>query len=54
MRMETQQEQLAPLMIAAKQSRAELQEAEELQVRATLTIPSFCCRTPRSCRCAPP
>jgi hypothetical protein len=32
MRMLTQQEQLAPLMIAAKQSQAELVEAEELQV----------------------
>jgi hypothetical protein len=31
-RMEAQQEQLAPLLVAAKQSKAELQEAEELQV----------------------
>ena len=41
MRMEAQQAQLAPLMIAAKQGRAELQEAEELQVRRIRTQISF-------------
>jgi hypothetical protein len=35
-RMEAQQEQLAPLLVAAKQSKAELQEAEELQVCLSL------------------
>jgi hypothetical protein len=36
-RMESQQEQLAPLLVAAKQSKAELQEAEELQVCPVLS-----------------